>query len=157
MIWFYENITVPCKGKTSMFFVGEEKINLVEKAKAICKRCPVKVECLCFAIREQIPYGIYGGQTASERLWTEPFVRDRNPQYFDQHNKKLYELLNPVYVVPSFPEYTAVLEIHIPPVYTSASVEQSSIQDNEPSTEAFQSGVEQPHDLPDGHTYKPSD
>jgi WhiB family redox-sensing transcriptional regulator len=36
-------------------------------AKAICDRCPVRVECLAYALRSQIPYGIYGGMSAYER------------------------------------------------------------------------------------------
>ena len=33
----------------------------------ICKGCPERKECLEYAIKEEIPYGIWGGKTPSER------------------------------------------------------------------------------------------
>lgn len=33
----------------------------------MCRRCPVKQECLDFAIRTKTVYGIFGGKTAKER------------------------------------------------------------------------------------------
>lgn len=39
----------------------------VAEAKAVCAGCPVRAECLRFAIEEGLDYGIFGGQTASER------------------------------------------------------------------------------------------
>ena len=37
------------------------------KAKAICAVCPVRVECLTFAVSEPISFGIWGGLTPRER------------------------------------------------------------------------------------------
>jgi WhiB family redox-sensing transcriptional regulator len=36
-------------------------------AKAICAECPVRVECLQWALDTHEPFGIYGGTTPSER------------------------------------------------------------------------------------------
>ena len=36
-------------------------------AKSICQSCPVKLECLEFAIENECTFGIYGGLTSQER------------------------------------------------------------------------------------------
>ncbi len=38
-----------------------------DKAKAICEACPVKVECLAWAVENDEAYGIWGGTTPAER------------------------------------------------------------------------------------------
>lgn len=38
----------------------------VRAAKAVCARCPVRKQCLAFAMTD-MPYGIAGGFTAEER------------------------------------------------------------------------------------------
>jgi WhiB family redox-sensing transcriptional regulator len=37
------------------------------KAKAICMRCPVRVECLEWALAVREPHGVWGGHSESER------------------------------------------------------------------------------------------
>ncbi|MPZ89536.1 MAG: WhiB family transcriptional regulator [Nitriliruptorales bacterium] len=37
------------------------------KAKAICARCPVRVECLDWALTTREPHGVWGGYSESER------------------------------------------------------------------------------------------
>jgi WhiB family redox-sensing transcriptional regulator len=37
------------------------------KAKAICRRCPVKAECLSAAFENDERFGIWGGMTEKER------------------------------------------------------------------------------------------
>jgi WhiB family redox-sensing transcriptional regulator len=37
------------------------------QAKAICARCPVRIECLEYAIRIREPHGIWGGLNELER------------------------------------------------------------------------------------------
>jgi WhiB family redox-sensing transcriptional regulator len=39
----------------------------VQKAKAICKGCPVRAACLQMALDADIQYGIWGGLTEHER------------------------------------------------------------------------------------------
>ncbi|MFF5986930.1 WhiB family transcriptional regulator [Prauserella flavalba] len=38
-----------------------------EQAKAICARCPVRAECLTYALESGLDYGIFGGTTERER------------------------------------------------------------------------------------------
>lgn len=39
----------------------------IEQAKTVCRRCPVRAECLQFALDEHIGDGIFGGYTEKER------------------------------------------------------------------------------------------
>lgn len=50
---------------TNLFF--SELKSKVAKATALCNSCPVKSECLQFALDLQIEYGIYGGTTPQQR------------------------------------------------------------------------------------------
>jgi len=63
-----------CRGNHSTLFFPpsnverkEERERREHKAKAICTVCPVKVECLDFALEIREPYGIWGGLTETER------------------------------------------------------------------------------------------
>jgi WhiB family transcriptional regulator, redox-sensing transcriptional regulator len=37
------------------------------KAKAICRGCPVRIECLDWALTTREPFGVWGGRSESER------------------------------------------------------------------------------------------
>ncbi|WP_216205344.1 WhiB family transcriptional regulator [Amycolatopsis aidingensis] len=39
----------------------------VAQAKAVCARCPVRAQCLQYALDNGLDYGIYGGTTERER------------------------------------------------------------------------------------------
>ena len=58
-----------CKGQpTNLFFPGSGQSD--EKAKAICKGCPVRQECLNYSLKYESTrprFGVYGGLTASDR------------------------------------------------------------------------------------------
>lgn len=41
--------------------------NLQEQAKRVCRRCPVRAECLAYAIANDERYGVWGGKTEVER------------------------------------------------------------------------------------------
>ncbi|MFC9835932.1 WhiB family transcriptional regulator [Rhodococcus sp. NPDC127530] len=62
-----------CRGvESSVFFHpdgerGNARSNRERRAKAICRRCPVLVECRDHALNVTEPFGIWGGLTASER------------------------------------------------------------------------------------------
>lgn len=63
-----------CRGEDpSLFFApnrpeGPEEREVRERqAKAICARCPVRLECLEHALRTREPYGIWGGLNEFER------------------------------------------------------------------------------------------
>lgn len=55
---------------TSLFFpvgvTGAAEIQ-IRQAKAVCVECPVKAECLDFAITTNQEYGIWGGTSEEER------------------------------------------------------------------------------------------
>jgi WhiB family redox-sensing transcriptional regulator len=37
------------------------------KAKSVCDRCPVRVECLAFALQSKVEFGVWGGLNGRER------------------------------------------------------------------------------------------
>lgn len=56
-----------CRGyPTSWWFPGAGED--VERGKAICETCPVKTECLDYAVEHRIRVGIWGGTTATRRI-----------------------------------------------------------------------------------------
>ena len=57
---------IACKDVDTNLFFSELK-SKIEKAKTICNSCPVKSECLEFALNDGIEFGIFGGVTANER------------------------------------------------------------------------------------------
>jgi len=63
-----------CRGNHSYLFFPpstaerkEERERREIKAKAICMVCPVKSDCLEFALEIKEPYGIWGSLTETER------------------------------------------------------------------------------------------
>lgn len=46
---------------------AEKRSNYEDMAKAICRRCVVRDDCLDYAIARSEQYGIWGGMTAKER------------------------------------------------------------------------------------------
>lgn len=52
---------------SALFFPVSEEGEQVRAAKAVCAGCPVREECLAYAIETRQPYGIWGGQTPKER------------------------------------------------------------------------------------------
>lgn len=57
-----------CQGKTGMFFVDNTTDDdAINRAKKVCSECPVRLECLRYAIKLREPNGIWGGHTPEER------------------------------------------------------------------------------------------
>ena len=56
---------------------GGSTRNQVKQAKAICASCPVNRACLDFALRTGLEFGIFGGQTESERRGTRDELNRR--------------------------------------------------------------------------------
>lgn len=46
---------------------GQARTARVARAKAVCRRCPVIVECRSHALAAQEPFGIWGGLDEGER------------------------------------------------------------------------------------------
>lgn len=61
-----------CAGEdTDLFFplgAGAEFDAQIDEAKSICRRCPVREECLDSSLERPDRHGIFGGFTADERL-----------------------------------------------------------------------------------------
>ena len=62
-----------CRGVDSSYFFhpdgerGRARAAREERAKELCRRCPVIQECLAHALAVREPYGIWGGMSESER------------------------------------------------------------------------------------------
>jgi WhiB family transcriptional regulator, redox-sensing transcriptional regulator len=63
-----------CRGEDSSLFFApnrpetrEEKTIRERQAKGICALCPVRIDCLEYAIRIREPHGIWGGLNELER------------------------------------------------------------------------------------------
>jgi len=70
-----------CRGDDAGLFFApsqpetrEEREVREQKAKAICGVCPVRAECLEYAVRIREPHGIWGGLNEAER---RALLRDR--------------------------------------------------------------------------------
>lgn len=60
-----------CIGKDTNLFFGTEPRGARDTryvAFATCDGCPVKQQCLMFALNHYIPYGIFGGMNNRQRL-----------------------------------------------------------------------------------------
>lgn len=63
-----------CRGRDATLFFSpatgelkEEKLAREARAKVICRECPVRNQCLEFALDTREPYGIWGGLNELER------------------------------------------------------------------------------------------
>jgi WhiB family transcriptional regulator, redox-sensing transcriptional regulator len=62
-----------CRGMDVLLFFGPgneprpEREIREAKAKAVCQLCPVRVQCLDYALRNSIRHGIWGGLDEQER------------------------------------------------------------------------------------------
>ena len=53
--------------QADLFFPARGEMDKVEQAKAICATCPVKAECLDYAVRNHEHHGIWGGTSGRDR------------------------------------------------------------------------------------------
>jgi len=51
---------LPCRSDPDLFFA--EKPEDVERAKALCRRCPLRSACLAGALQRGEPCGVWGGE-----------------------------------------------------------------------------------------------
>jgi len=111
----------PCVGLTKLFYVGEDKVREVAKAKAICHQCQYRVPCLVYAIVNSEPFGIFGGLTVSERALGYLLLEQLDPLTYSSLRSTLREPTHQDYAVPSSHEHT----LHL--TFRSRSVSESSL------------------------------
>ncbi|WP_262009241.1 WhiB family transcriptional regulator [Streptomyces sp. FIT100] len=56
-----------CAGSDTNLFFADNRSCGQEEALEICASCPVRTECLAYALDERFPYGIFGGTTPAWR------------------------------------------------------------------------------------------
>lgn len=62
------HLDAACRGADhELFFPGKGESVTSHRARAICARCPVQVECLTWAVENKEPGGIWGGTTERDR------------------------------------------------------------------------------------------
>jgi len=68
-----------CYGAGTAKFFNEQGKNTTE-AKLICNGCPVRDDCLEYALRTSQRYGVWGGTVERERRWMRAEIRRRRRQ-----------------------------------------------------------------------------
>ena len=58
--WYLE---APCSGQGDLMFDTEREA----EAKAVCRDCPFRKECLILALENQEEFGVWGGYSPSDR------------------------------------------------------------------------------------------
>lgn len=77
--WLGE-VEVPCRWEPDLFFA--EAPAEVEAAKAICRDCPVREQCLADALERSEPWGVWGGELlVSGEIVTQKRSRGRPRKY----------------------------------------------------------------------------
>lgn len=59
--------TAACLNQPHNLFFPDDYKRGADTAKAICRSCPAREECLNFALAMHIPDGVFGGLTPAER------------------------------------------------------------------------------------------
>jgi WhiB family redox-sensing transcriptional regulator len=67
-----------CRGATPSEFFPSDGVG-VEFAQRICGNCPVRVECLEYALKFRIEHGVWGGASERERRRILRRRRQLNP------------------------------------------------------------------------------
>ena len=52
---------VPCRNNDPELWFAEQTAR-VEQAKALCRDCPLRADCLAGAVERQEPWGVWGGE-----------------------------------------------------------------------------------------------
>lgn len=58
---FAEDLDLPCRAQDPELFFAESPED-VEFAKAVCRDCPVREQCLAAALERREPWGVWGGE-----------------------------------------------------------------------------------------------
>jgi WhiB family redox-sensing transcriptional regulator len=57
---------MPCQGETQLWF--SDRPQELERAKAMCRLCPVRAACLAGALERGEPHGVWGGEILQNGL-----------------------------------------------------------------------------------------
>ncbi len=96
-------IELPCQRRDGALWYPEAKDPqreaIVDYARAICRACPLRVECLNYAMSVPERYGMWGGLTESER---DTLLRGKRPR-----DRVARDLAGPTHLpVPTVPART---------------------------------------------------
>jgi WhiB family redox-sensing transcriptional regulator len=56
-----QTLAVPCRAGDPDLWFAESPVDL-ERAKALCEDCPLRLECLTAALEREEPWGVWGGE-----------------------------------------------------------------------------------------------
>lgn len=62
-----------CRGVDTELFVSSARRNNYSAARPICEPCPVREECLSYAVENTITLGLWGGMSPRQRRAVSPF------------------------------------------------------------------------------------
>jgi len=65
--WYDQALCRTERHDVDLFFVDRHGPGHSAAAVAVCRRCPVRQECLDYALTYRERYGVWGGKTASQR------------------------------------------------------------------------------------------
>lgn len=61
------DVEAACQSADPELFFPNSSFADTRAAKRICRGCPVRVQCLEFALSSRLEYGVWGGLTENER------------------------------------------------------------------------------------------
>ena len=59
--WARAGLDLPCRSDDADLWFAEAPAEL-ERAKALCADCPIRIECLAGALSREEPWGVWGGE-----------------------------------------------------------------------------------------------
>lgn len=100
-----------CHSLTALFF--SERDSDKDRAKAICRQCPVKKPCLAYALLIREPHGIWGGTDGPERRKLKEFS-----SFISDFDGVQADILNEYDIpeepkVPEFNFHVSVFNFHV--------------------------------------------
>lgn len=96
----------------SMFFPVEAAMAYSKQAQSFCADCPVKAQCLQYAVDEQIDHGVWGGLSEFERRRNRRLSLLSEASDIYQRRNKQRELRRPANASPSSQKHISGLSSH---------------------------------------------
>lgn len=66
------DVQPPCQTTDPELWFGDIVATNYRVARSLCNRCPVKKQCLDYAVSNHEPYGMWGGKSPKQRLKLRP-------------------------------------------------------------------------------------